>query len=216
MTEEGAVSDALWDSLADIGPPTFRSHLEGVLEDQSLTPGVLTVKTARALDGSTDLEASAMRGAGVQLSYEGLRLTRAVVDERGALDTAVEEAQEEYYLDLLAAEVLVSRGFYHLATTGVSDQAVEIVRRFGRNQTHELDGQSPTEASLEEDVIKLAVNAGADMSTTPVSSAVTSFGERLATELEREPLPDPDDALAGIEGRITTAATASGVEADRH
>ena len=221
MTESTAVRDALSDALSDIEPSAFHSRCDELLAAEPLTPGVLTLRTARALDPSVTTEAGAIRGAGVQLSYEGLRLTRRIIRERkrDALARATNGAgsdAETYYLDLLAAEVMVSRGFYQLATTGVSDQAVEIVRRFGRNQTIEHESGIPEAPSLEVDVIKLAVNAGADLANVPLTPALTSFGERLADELEAEPLPDPEPALSGIESRIQGVTSHSEVpEADR-
>lgn len=246
MTYSTDVREALSKSLADIEPASFRDRLEAVLADQPLTPGVLTVRTAAALDSAVDSDASAMLGAGVQLSYEGLRLTRAIIRSRrddadvpehlttdgsgvelaagvgdqGRKtltngDSALDES-EQYYLDLLAAEVLVSRGFYHLADTGVATQAVEIIRRFGRTQTTELEGELAQEQSLEVDVIKLAVNAGADLANVPETPALTSVGEALAAELEAEPLPDPVEALSGVENRILSATNASSAaEVDR-
>lgn len=216
MTESTAVREALTSTLADIEPPAFHERLTAVLADEPVTPGVLTVRTARVLDPDIETEVGAMRGAGVQLSYEGLRLTRAIIRERSTPESISvdgirngDSPENQYYLDLLAAEVLVSRGFYHLATTGVAGQAVEIVRRFGRNQTHELESGIHPEASLEVDVIKLAVNAGMDLAGVE-SPALATVGDALATELEAEPLPSPE-ALSGIEGRLTAAA---GVESE--
>lgn len=203
MKDADYISHALEQSLADIEPVPFRERLHEVVDGVSLTPGVLTIVTARAMEPSVEETASAKRGAGVQLSYEGLRLTRAVLRER---DWEVNE-DKSYYRDLLAASVLVSRGFYYLADTGVADQSVEIVRRFGRNETYKQ--QSVTgelEDSLEVDVIRLAVNAGADMAVQTIPPAVTSYADTIARELESEPLPAPEEALGGVEERIGTLA----------
>lgn len=202
MRDANHISDALDQSLDDIEPVPFGERLYSVLEGVSLTPGVLTVKTARAIEPSVDVEASAQRGVGVQLSYEGLRLTRSILRNR---DWEATDERGTYYENLLASSVLVSRGFYYLADTGVADQSVSIVRRFGRNQTYEQQPEAADlEDSLEVDVVKLAVNAGADIAMGTIPPSVTSYGDTLARELESEPLPGPDEALTGVEERIST------------
>lgn len=208
MDEITHVNEALQESLADIEPDSFRERLGDVLDAVSLTPGVLTVRTARAIDPGVEAEVAAMRGAGVQLSYEGLRLTRSLIR---AEPWAEDGADTSHDIDLLAAEVLVARGFYHLSDTGVATDAVEIVRRFGRNQTHERRADGPEiDRSLEVDVIDLAVRAGADLATGTVPPVLDSYGADLARELEAEPLPEPEDALPGVEERIATLVTAPG------
>lgn len=189
------------ESLGDVEPRPFRDRLYSKISGISLTPGVLTMKTAHTIDPSLDSAATAHRGAGVQLSFEGLRLTRSIIQEQpwDELDDP-----EPYYLDLLAANVLVSRGFYHLTGTGVAEQSIEIIQRFARNQTY-VQQSTPEllEAPLEIDIIKLAVNAGADMAMQSIPTAVSSYGDTLAHELEQDPLPQPEDALGGVEEQIT-------------
>jgi hypothetical protein len=203
VNDTSLVGDALAESLDGIEPAPFRERLDAVLDGTSLTPAVLVVKSARALDPGVDAETSALRGAGVQLSYEGLRLTRSLLREK-----EWEHAERTpYNLDLLASGTLVSRGFHELSETGVAMQAVDIVRRFGRDQTNTLAGEDVPDTSLESDVVKLAVNAGADLALQSVPPSVGAFAETLAAELEAEPLPDPN-TLGGIEDRFATAARA--------
>lgn len=205
MQEVSYVSEALQESLDDIEPVAFRQRLHSVIEGVSLTPAVLTVKTARAIEPSIDVESSAKRGAGVQLSYEGLRLTRSMIREK---HWEAGNDRDSYYFDLLAAAVLVSRGYYYLADTGVATQSVEIVRRFGRNQTYEQQTDvQDLENSLEIDVIKLSVNAGADLAMQTIPPSIMSYGESLARDIQDEPLPGPDDALTGVDERIATLAS---------
>lgn len=200
MTDATVVRETLTQSLADIEPPAFQRRLRTLLADAPLTPAVLTVRTARALEPSVDAGACTLRGAGVQLTYEGLRLTRSILRDR-----RWEATGGNYYLDLVAAAVLVSRGYYYLADTGVSREAVEAARRFGRYQTYDQNGELPEEEySLEGDFIALAVNTGADMALQTVPPSVTAYGENLARELGTEPLTSVDDALDGVEERITT------------
>lgn len=200
-------------SLADIEPPAFRRHLQTVLGDITLTPAVLVIRTARALEPSLDLETCALRATGVQLTYEGLRLTRSVLREERWRAT---DGQPVYYLDLLAAAVLVSRGYYYLADSGVARQSVETARRFGRHQTYAQTGDlDDVEYSLEADFVSLAVNTGADLAVQTVPPSITAYGESLARDIGREPLPGPVDALVGVEERVTSlAGTPEATEVD--
>lgn len=213
MTEAPVVREALDRSVADIEPSAFRARLQTVLSDVSLTPAVLTVRTARTLEPSIDVDACALRGVGVQLTYEGLRLTRSILRESRWEDDG---RRKEYYLDLLAAAVLVSRGYHALADTGVSREAVEAARRFGRYQTYDQKGElSYGEYSLEADFVTLAVNTGADLALQTVPPSITAFGENLAHDIGAEPLSGPENALEGVEERIrtlTSAPDATGVD----
>lgn len=203
VTEATVVRETLEQSLADIEPSAFRDHLQDQLADASLTPAVLTVQTARALEPSVDEGACALRGAGVQLTYEGLRLTRSILRDRRWDDGG----RENYYLDLLAAAVLVSRGYYYLADTGVSQEAVEAARRFGRYQTYDQNGDlSEGEYSLEGDFVGLAVNTGADLALQTVPPSITAYGENLANDIGTEPLAGHETALEGVDERIQSLA----------
>lgn len=202
MKEVNQVRESMDDSLADVGPESFRERIAAVLEGTSLTPGALTIKTARAIEPAISMELVARRGAGVQLSYEGLRLTRSILDGEPWQDAP---DSESYYLDLLAADVLVSHGFNHLADTGTATQAVEIVQRFGRNQTHEQAAQpEKTESTLEIDAIELAVNTGADCAMQTVPPSITAYATDLAREIQDRPLPDSEAALRDVDERIAT------------
>jgi hypothetical protein len=204
-----ALTEALEGSLADLGPPPFRNRVTGAIGERPLLPGVLTIRAARRVDATTDIQAAAARGAGVQMCYEGLELTRSVLQTEPWEDP---DGMEAYHQDLLVAEVLVSQGFNLLAETGVVTDAVAIVQRFGRTQTALDDlGHRHDEEPLEVDVLELAVNAGADLSMDNVSSAVRAHSGDIARELLEYPLPDPDqidavddhlDALAA-DARVT-------------
>jgi hypothetical protein len=212
MEAVSSLDEVICRSVDEVEPGSFRERLLGVASGTSRTPGVLAIKTAKALEPSVDLESSAARGAGVQLSYTGLELTRSILRRRRWEDSDT----EEYYHDLLAAEILVSRGLYYLSGTGVRQQAVEIVQKFGRTQTEggEL-GTRHADEPLEVDVIRLAVDAGADlvMQTTPPSLA--TYREELARELRGYPLPAPDEALVGVDERLATLVVDRGLrEAD--
>ena len=85
MEEAAAVRGAALDAVGDVEPDRLRERIRERLEDGSMAPGVLTVLSARAVatrgssdTTSVDTDAVADRGAGVQLIYEGLRLTRSL------------------------------------------------------------------------------------------------------------------------------------------
>ncbi|WP_254527940.1 DUF7114 family protein [Natrinema gelatinilyticum] len=121
--------------------------------------------------------------AGVQLIYEGLRLTRTLAHDEPwtATDgTAADADADDGDLAILAADILVARGFYLLARTEAAGKAVRTVQSFGRDQTSRTDlpddgsdgdprsegqtgGIDPTaiDANLERDVLELAVLTGA-------------------------------------------------------
>lgn len=190
MEEVGALTEVLEGSLADLEPPPFRNRVTGAIGERPLLPGVLTIRVARRIDATADIQAAAARGAGVQMCYEGLELTRSVLRTEPWEDP---DGMEAYHQDLLVAEVLVSQGFNLLAETGVVTDAVAIVQRFGRTQTALDDlGHRHDEEPLEVDVLELAVNAGADLSMDGVSSAVRAHSGDVARELLEYPLPDPD------------------------
>ena len=121
------------EAVSDIEPPRLAARIDAVLSTASMAPGALLVLVAQSADPEVDEETLAERAAGVQLIYEGLRLTRTLTHEEPWADS---EEQTEPNLDILAADILVSRGFYLLATTNAAGKAVETIRAFGRDQTH--------------------------------------------------------------------------------
>ena len=209
MNAPERVETELFEMVSDIEPVSFQRELRSVLADASLTPAVLTVYTAQAIDPSIDVAAAARRGAAVQLSYEGLRLTRRLAREE---PWTTDSDNAEHHVDLLVSEVLVARGLYHLAPTGVAGRTVEIARRFGRNHTNEhLPDATPTEPSLEVDVIILAIDAGADLAMESVPEPLLEYADTLARRLESDPLPAHETALAGVDEDIDSVLAAQAV-----
>ena len=226
--------EAAREALADIEPDRLRSVLEERLTEASMAPAVLALRSARALDGGANLDAIAERAAGVQLIYEGLRLTRTLAHdepwERLSLGSRAEEngsapdgdesapdahggasdapssrgAVEEGVaadLDVLAADVLVSRGFYLLARTDAADRAVETVRSFGRDQTLRRDaenaaGAAALDRNLEADVFALAAVAGATAVGRDPPSRLLEFAGDLAGDADDGGLPPVAVSLA--------------------
>ncbi len=208
MDTPARVRRAARDALADIEPPTLASELQGMVHDASMVPGVVTVRTAQRVAGHEDRALAFSRGVGVQLSYEGLRLTRQLIREEDQYD---ESGVTDSYLSLVGAEVLVSRGFEELAETPVADQAIDIVQRFARNQTIDYrDGHYAGTAgrSLEREAISLAVAAGATTILDHVPAFLIEFGESLAVELDREPFPPANEVDLRIRSGLDAAVAA--------
>lgn len=210
MDAAGRVQRTALGTLAEIDPPALSDVLQDLLEEASLVPGVVTVQTAERLGGTPAGSAVLDRAVGVQLSYEGLRLTRELIRDESRYAAS---DPTESYLALVAAEVLVSRGFVELADTAVAGRAIDIVQRFSRNQTVEYrEDPGPEEPghSLEYDVVALAVAAGATAVLDRVPPYLDEFGERLAADLDREPLPPVTD----VDTRIRTGLEAAVVADD--
>ena len=183
------------DALADIEPERLGEAIRDRLSDASMAPSVLTLVSARALDTAVDPDTVAERAAGVQLIYEGLRLTRTLTHTEPWL--ADDEAAHRADLDILAADVLVSRGFYLLARTETAERAVEVVRAFGRDQTRRREPEADTRAldrNLEADVFALAVAAGTTAAGVTPGAELLEYAAGLASELDGD-LPPPDTAL---------------------
>lgn len=170
------------DAVADVEPPRLHEVIADVLDDASMTPAVLTLESATAIDPSISLETIAPRVAGVQLVYEGLRLTRTLAQtdpwspdgqptptsDRATTDPTDGDTTTDVTADLeiLAADILVARGFYLLARTDAAEKAVHTVRAFGRDQTRRDDPgveAADVDANLERDVLELAVRTGASV-----------------------------------------------------
>lgn len=203
MDETAHARAAFRDGIGDITPEALRVRLGGILETASMTPGALTVLTATSLEGSMEGESAARRGAGVQMSYEGLRLSRDLI----RTDPWTGGDPSEGDLNAIAAEVLVARGFEYLAHTAVAGDVVAAVRRFGRDQTRREEpsaDRAELDRGLETDFVRIAVEAGADLALRSVPEEIESLAEELAVELGTEPLPDAEVALAGLDDRIAT------------
>ena len=212
MEEAAAVRRAARDALEDVQPAPLREHIDARLADASMVPGVLTILCVRACDdGSTDVgppdggstddrgaedrvdgqlqgtlaDPVAERAAGVQLVYDGLRLTRRLAREepwvRGEPSNGDSARTDEANLAILTADVLVARGFYLLARTEAADAAVGVVRNFGRDQTVARSApERGLDRNLEADVLELAVVAGVTMAGCPATPGLRDYAAGLA------------------------------------
>jgi len=192
MDDAVRVRDAAHEAVDDIEPDRLREVLFDRLSAAPMTPAVLALVSARAPETGvdTDTDGLAERAAGVQLIYEGLRLTRSLAhDEPWTLtDENDVNGDIDADLDVLAADVLVSRGFYLLARTDAADRAVDVVRAFGRDQTLRRGEGADVDAldrNLEADVFALAVVAGMTAVGETPSPAVLEYASELGRECDR-------------------------------
>lgn len=157
MEEAEAVRQAARDAVRDIDPDRLQADIVERLDAVSQTPGVLTLMSARALDGEP-ADGVLELAAGVQLVYEGLRLT----EHLAADEPWTRGASEEGDLSIIVADVLVSRGFFLLARTEASRSAISMVQAFGRDQSYRVRGEEPDspDFDLQTDVLKLAILTG--------------------------------------------------------
>lgn len=213
MDEAAATRRAALEALGTVEPPGLRDRLEGQLEAGSMVPGVLTILAARATRETAPvapandslLEPVARRAAGVQLIYEGLRLTRTLAAEVPWVDGDREEAD----LSILVADVLVARGFYLLARTEAASRAVDTVQAFGRDQTvrHQTDDEC-LDLSLEADVLELAVVAGATVGDTGVTPGLMEFATEMAERTVTAGFPETEAFFPeNVGDRLATLAT---------
>jgi hypothetical protein len=220
MEEAARCRRAARSAVRDVDPDALREAMESVLDDGSPTPGVLTLVSARAAVAETGGGGEStvpdhvdQRAAGVQLIYEGLGLIRRLAREEPWKGLVTVEGPPpeadltDENLRMIAADVLVARGFYLLARTEAADKAVETVRNFGRDQTLVRTGED-RDVELEADVLQLAVIAG----VTAVGADPNEETLDLAADVARSvgtPLPAPDPVLAAFDIDDSTATPAS-------
>ncbi|TKX77472.1 hypothetical protein EXE53_26395 [Halorubrum sp. SD626R] len=200
MDDASRARDAAREALADVEPDQLREALEDRILDAAVTPGVLALITARAIDPDVVLDDVLDRAAGVQLIYEGLRLTRAVAHEEPWVTEPTRSSDIDADMDVLTADVLVSRGFSLLACTDAAGAAVEVVRAFGRDQTlRDREGTDPAAATaldrnLEVDALELAVVAGTTAVGGETPEELLAYARELAADYDGE-FPPPGRAL---------------------
>ncbi|SDR26024.1 DUF7114 family protein [Natronobacterium texcoconense] len=164
-------------------------------------------KTAERRE-TDDVDGVVSHAAGVQLIYEGLRLTRTLAHDEPWRDDDHDEANVEPDLEILAADILVARGFYLLARTDAAGKAVRTVRAFGRDQTRrdtivgEGSDQSARateiDANLERDVLELAVRTGAAAAGETPTPRLLAAADEIA-DAAGTSFPAAEDCLAGFD-----------------
>ena len=203
MEEAEQARTAARDAVGDIEPDGLRAVIDDHVASSSMTPGALVILSARVAADTATAESVSERAAGVQLIYEGLRVTRGLVDDEPWADT--DDADPDVDLDVLAADVLVARGFRILARTEAAGHAVQTVREFGREQTE--TGDHVDAADLESNVFELAAIAGSTAGGGDTPTALRQYVVGLVAASDAPPLRDADDGLPnGVEERMARVA----------
>jgi len=193
MEEADRARAAAREAVRDVEPDDLRAAIDDRLADGSVVPGALTILCASASAGHADADAISRRAAGVQLIYEGLALTRTLAaEEPWASDPSADQPAD---LHVLAADVLVARGFRLLAATDAADAAVRTVREFGRERTDAAAGREPSARTLEASVFDLAAVAGASAAGGDPPLALRQYAVGLADSWGDRPLGSPTEVL---------------------
>ncbi|WP_266078852.1 DUF7114 family protein [Haladaptatus caseinilyticus] len=192
MEEAVRARGAAREAIGDITPARLRDYIDELLESSGIVPGVLTLLSVRAVGGDAGTSAVERRAAGVQLIYEGLQLTRRLAYDE---PWNAEPPHTESNIAVLAADVMVSRGFSLLARTEAAGTAVQTVKAFGRNQT-----EGTTSNALETDVFELAIVAGTTATGRDRPAGTRRYAEQLAGAAdEHESTTNlPDDTEEGL------------------
>lgn len=205
MDEGVRARRAAREAVEDITPSRLGERLDELLAEAWTPPGALTLLFARAVAPAADLTAVEDRAAAIQLIYEGLRLTRRLAQEEPWIDR---DDHVDPNLDILAADVLVSRGFYTLARTEAADRAVEAVRRFGRDQTRRRTGDAgpSVDHNLEADAFEIAAIAGTTAVGAEPSEAMREYAVDLVATMETPPNAEPEALPESIDSTIADLA----------
>jgi hypothetical protein len=200
-------------AVRDVSPDPLRERIYGLLDESAMVPGVLALTSARAVEdaaaakppetaggsGTVDVED---RAAGVQLIYEGLRLTRALAGEP---PWERDPPHTDSNIDILAADVMVARGFSLLARTEAADKAVETVQSFGRNETDDQQGRPTSPHALETDVFELAVLAGSTAFGASPTDSLLAYAADLAESLDGDHPEPPEPVAEAVEQAVSDA-----------
>lgn len=215
MDEAVAVRRTARATVEDIEPARLRDALLAFIDTTSVTPGVLTLLTAKLCAGSHD--GIEQHAAGVQLINNGLQLTRQLANDEPWKQG--EDERERANMHILVADVLVARGFYLLSHTNAASIAVDVVRTFGQQQTHEHTEnkhQLTTEQQLKRDVLELALATGAavpgnEENVTPTD--LPDVAKDLAATCEGTDFPAPETFLSDpVTDRLTRSVASASVD----
>ncbi|PSQ52977.1 hypothetical protein BRD20_04555 [Halobacteriales archaeon SW_8_65_20] len=191
MEAIAAVRDGAVSTVGDVVPEGFHDDIVAFLDGGSFVPGVLTVLAADSVGRDTP------RLAGEPPWTESREPTQANVD-------------------ILAADVLVARGFYLLAETEAAADAVDVVQSFGHDQTvrHETGGDGH---ELEADILELALVAGASTGGGVPFDTAALAAELADGDDDTTGFPDPGVLFdTAARERIDAAAGGSGRPLNRN
>ena len=148
-------------AVEDVEPIRLREIITNQIEGDSPTFGLATIVVSEEVGHTNEKPAIVdNKAAGVQLIYEGLKLTQDLVrGNRWKYD----EQKLNTDMDLLAADVMVAKGFHLLSHTKAAHKAVETIRTFGITETKWSDKNDTTSVrhmNLEKDIFEIAIIAG--------------------------------------------------------
>lgn len=175
----------LHSAITDVNPLPFRDFIEQRLQRSMKAPGLLTHLAAQVSDRDAVPEELDRRIVGVQYIYEGLRLTRTL----SRCPPWYDEPGRDANLEILAAEVLVAKGFSLIVWTEAMPTAVELLRTFGRDETNgrvERGDSVLTHRGLETDVFQLSIVAGVTATGADPPDGSRIFATKLAESLDEE------------------------------
>tara|TARA_B110000263_G_C15196510_1_gene458594 strand:- start:9 stop:659 length:651 start_codon:yes stop_codon:yes gene_type:complete len=156
------VNDSSCNAVSKVEPSQLKELILNRIDQKPSIFGLITTIIANEnAESSDELNQSIdEKAAGVQLIYEGLKLTQELVRDEGWKH---EENKLQADLELLAADVMVSRGFNLLSHTPAAKKAVETIRSFGQTESifsNGLEKNSSSEESLEKDLFELSIITG--------------------------------------------------------
>jgi hypothetical protein len=156
------VNDSSCNAVSKVEPPQLKELILNRIDQKPSVFGLITTIIANeSVESSDELNQSIdEKAAGVQLIYEGLKLTQELVRNKGWKH---EENKLQADLELLAADVMVSRGFNLLSHTLAAKKAVETIRSFGQAESilsNGLEKNSLSEGNLEKDMFELSIITG--------------------------------------------------------
>lgn len=190
-------------AISDVVPAPLRTRVDDHLQESDLTAGRLTRLAAEAVDREADPEELDRRVVGVQLIYEGLKITRTLVRAPPWADEPAVEAD----LNVLVADVLVARGFSLLAQTEATDEAVETIRRFARDETNR-GASRPDSAvhdhALEADIFELSIVAGVTATGVGRPNGTRAFATTLAASLDADAVDEDRGFPESVDDRLAT------------
>lgn len=212
------------EAIGDVEPRKLHSVLEATIGDASMTPAVLVLESAAATDPDCDLSVAVSPAAGVQLIYEGLRLTRRLVRENPwALVTAEDDDPIAADMEILAADILVARGLCVLSHLDAASVAVETVIAFGRaeaargseDDAASADADPSTDVStLEAHVVDLAVQTGAETVGGEPTARVQTRAAAIADRADPG-FPPAEQCLPAYESFVPDLGPGENVTTDR-
>jgi hypothetical protein len=206
MDEAGRTRRAARDTIDDVEPEALRENIDELLRTRSMSPGALVFRVAETADEGIEPTTVSEHAAGVQLVYDGLRLTRELAHDEPWIQS---DHRAEADMSILAADVMVSRGFHLLARTDAARKAVETVRAFGRDQTVRRENATDDprhDSGLEADILELAIVAATSLTAAKPATDLLERADAIGGSLG-VPLPPAEQLLAEFDASGPSAST---------